>query len=178
METIEFWKTPEGEIMFKINNAASQRFTRFRHGIINGMLRVVEDNYPECFARLIKLYGKNKESDFQMCCRFISCNLGEHDILTHDFESGIINFEHVKCPLRGGLCEHENVICNPKGLVTLPPAEKEVVRLYVAGYNTREISEMLDKSCDTVKTQLQNAKHRLNLKTCREITKYIRTKNL
>lgn len=178
MENIEFWKTPEGEVMFKINNSTSQRLTRFRHGIINDILRIVENNYPECYARLMKMYGKDQDANYQMCCRFISCNLGEHDILTNDFESGIINFEHVKCPLRGGLCEHEGIICNPKGVVTLPPAEKEVVKLYVAGYSAKEIAELLNKSGETVKAQLRSAKIRLNLHTCREITKYMRTKNL
>jgi len=178
MEKIEFWKTPEGELMYKHNNTAPQRFTKFRYGIINSILKMVEENFPECYARLMALHCKDKDSHFKMCTRFISCNLGEHGILTEDVENGMINFERVHCPLRGGLCPHEGVICTPKGVVALPPAEKEVVKLYVSGFNAEEIAAQLGKSKETVKKQLCNAKNRLNLKSCKEITKFIRTKNI
>ncbi|WP_197421706.1 sigma factor-like helix-turn-helix DNA-binding protein [Prevotella sp. DNF00663] len=109
--------------------------------------------------------------------RFVRCNFGEHDLLTQDIEHDMLHFEEVRCPLRGGYCKHENIICRPKGVVNISPAERVVVSLYLDGMTFDKISHLLHKSPSTIKTQLLRVKQKLKVKNCREIIRIMRLYN-
>ena len=110
--------------------------------------------------------------------RFIRCNFGADDRLSSDIIDDCLNFEEVKCPLRGKFCKDEGLICKPKGSVELSQVERNVAKLYVEGYTFKEIAAILKKNPSTVKTQLWNIKNKLGVKNCRGIIKVIRSKNL
>lgn len=115
METLEFFTTPDGFVQFKKPGEDARRLTKFNADIIDKVDGIVKTRFPESYATLAKLYRNNK---FKMVDRFIRCNFGEHDTLTQDIDNQIVNFEEVKCPLRG-LCEFQGVICKPKSMVNL-----------------------------------------------------------
>lgn len=184
MAKLEFRTAPDGMIYYKEEEKEERRLTRFSTEIIESVARLIERNFPQCFARLATLYGGKGNSEevkhkvrVQMVERFIRCNFGEHDLLTPDIEHDIMHFEEVKCPLRGGFCSHENVICKPKGLIQLSKAERSVVKLYVEGYTFKDIAAILEKSPATVKAQLYQVKKRLKLDNCREIIRVCRAQN-
>ena len=176
MQSIEFRTDQRGNLFYAVGKQGEKRFTKFCTGIIRVVLDTVKDNFPECFARLSMLYQKREKSerDFMMAQRFIRCNFGKEDHLSPDLEFGQLNFEEVSCPLRGGFCEDEGVICKPKGLYHLSEQERAVASLYVKGFTFKAIACMLHKNESTVKTQLWNIKNKLGVKSCREIITVLR----
>jgi DNA-binding CsgD family transcriptional regulator len=184
METVEFRTSPDGKVYYKPKGKDEKRLTKFSREILSPLSEIIRLRFPECYSRLITLYPtKNHTQDsrdiqtLHIVDRFIRCNFGEHDLLTQDIENEILHFEEVRCPLRGGLCPHENVICRPKGLIRLTPAEKEVVNLYLEGVTFKDIASILNKKASTVKTQLFRIKEKLNVKNCREIIRVLRLNN-
>lgn len=170
METVEFHVSPDGKVYYQIPGKEEKRLTKFSTDVISPLITIIRNRFPECYARLAYLY---KESASRMVERFIRCNFGEHDLLTEDIEEDILNFEEVRCPLRG-VCPDERIICKPKSLVRLSKCEKEVVKLYLNGCTLDGIAEKLCKNRSTVKTQLLRVRDKLGAKNCREIIKVLR----
>lgn len=185
MDAIEFRIAPDGQVWFREGKRQEKRLTRFEKTVCVHVLGLVHDRFPGAWSRLKLLYppkSKNHvhqdQAAFSMVERFIRCNFGEHDLLTPDIEHNILNFEEVRCPLRGKFCPDEGVICKPQSLVKLSPAEKEVVKLYLWGQTFDEIASQLGKSAQTVKVQLHNIKKKLGARNCREIIKVMRMHNI
>lgn len=184
METIEFLVTPDGKLYYRKDKGEERRLTRFDKEICSRMLSMIKERFPTAWSRLSTLYppvnkthAKQDEAAFKMIERFIRCNFGEHDLLTPDVEKGIMNFEEVRCPLRG-ICSDENIICKPRGTANLSPGEKKVVKYYLLGYTFKEIAQILKLSPSTVKVTLFKIKNKLKVKNCREIIKTIRQNNI
>lgn len=181
---IEFRVAPNGMVYYQEDDSEEKRLTRFDHQIVDYIMSSIKVLFPGAYARLATLYKtgttspviKDKE-DFNVVQRFIRCNFGEHDMLTADIDADIINFEEVKCPLRG-LCKDENIICKPQSVYKLSLAEKEVARLYLRGYTYTDIASVLGKSPQTIKVQLDSIKNKVGAKNCREIIKVMRVRNL
>ena len=183
MEGIEFRVSPDGNVYFKEGNKEEKRLTRFERTVCLEVADIIESRFPGAWSRLMLLYppkgiasAQRDKQIFKIVDRFVRCNFGEHDLLTKDIEHKILHFEEVRCPLRGGLCPDENVICKPQSLVHLSPAEKDVVTLYLYGYTFDQIASELNKAPSTVKVQLHNIKKKLGVKNCREIIKVMRYK--
>lgn len=174
MERIEFRNSPDGNVYFQKDNDNEKKLTKFSKEVIEPMADIISERFPESWILLKKSY----KSKYEMVSRFIRCNFGENDLLTKDFDNGVLNFEEIKCPLRGGFCPFENKICKPKSRIGLSIKEKEIVRLYVQGMTYDKIAFELHKSPSTVKVQLYRIKNRLKLKSSREIISQIRKKNL
>lgn len=184
MEKLEFRNSPDGIVYYCQNGQPEKRLTRFSYEVTRPLTDLIRKNFPLCFERLLKIYKvtfkrasyMSDEDRFKITDRFIRCNFGEHDLLTQDIENGVMHFEEVKCPLRG-LCQDENVICKPKGLIKLPRAQKEVANLYIEGYTFNEIADILGKNPSTIKSTLYKMKIRLNVKNSREIIKVLKMSN-
>lgn len=170
METVEFYTNPEGQVMYRKAGTEAKRLTKFSKDIIEPLVGIIQARLPECWARLATLY---KGDHALMVSRFVRCNFGEHDLLTQDVDLDILNFEEVRCPLRG-MCEDERVICKPKSMVRLSKGERDVVKLYLSGITLDSIAQQLKKNRSTVKTQLLRVRDKLGVKNCREIIKAIR----
>lgn len=184
MEAVEFRVSPDGIVYYKQGKLAEKRLTRFCKDICVEILGMIHDRFPGAWARLKLLYqAKNNSSAskdvaaFSIVERFIRCNFGEHDLLTPDIDSKIMNFEEVRCPLRG-MCPDENIICKPQSLIRLTPAEKQVATLYLRGDTFDMIAKELGKSPSTVKQQLWRLKKKLGAKNCREIIRVLRMHNI
>lgn len=184
MEGIEFYITPNGDVRYR-RDTKELRLNAFSFDVISKVMELVRERFPACYARLATLYAPKsdtppmrRKADFEMTSRFIRCNFGEYDMLTQDIEYDIMYFEEVRCPLRGGFCPDENVICKPKGLIRLSSAEKLVVDMYLMGYTFDEIAGRLGKSPNTIKSQLHSVKNKLGVTNCREIIKKLRMSNI
>ncbi len=171
MKAIEFITTPDGKVLYKEDGHEVQRLTKFSE-VMKPLASIIKERFPECHARLATLY---RGDSARMIDRFVRCNFGEHDLLTEDIDNGLLNFEEVRCPLRG-ICTDEHIICKPKSIVNLPPSEREVVNLYLNGYTIDDIAVELGKNRSTVKALLFKVKNRLAVKNCREIIKVLRMK--
>ncbi len=184
MENVEFRVSPDGKVFFSINGE-EKRLTRFHRNVCTPIAGMIKERFPGAWSRLVLLYHakvntptEREKAEFLMIERFIRCNFGEHDLLTPDIEEDILNFEEVRCPLRGGFCPHENIICKPQSLIRLSKSEKEVVKFYLRGETFDEIARILKKSPSTVKVQLHNIKNKLGAKNCRDIIRVIRFNNI
>lgn len=175
---VEFRVSADGQVYFGLEKGGEKRLTRFSKSVCDHLSRLISMRFPGAWARLCILYnhqgGANEKTRFKCIERFVRCNFGEHDFLSFDIDHDVLNFEEVRCPLRGGFCPDENIVCKPQGLVGLSPSEREVARHYLEGYTFREIAETLGKSPQTVKAQLRSIKAKLNVRNCREIIKVLR----
>ena len=185
MGPIEFRVAPDGAVYFKDGRNAEKRLTRFEKTVCVHVLGLIHEKFPGAWSRLKLLYKPKSNSSahqdqaaFAMVDRFIRCNFGEHDLLTPDIEHDIMNFEEVRCPLRGKYCPDEGVVCKPQSLIRLSPAEKEVAKLYLWGHTFDEIARQLGKSPQTVKVQLWRIKKKVGARNCREIIKVMRIHNI
>lgn len=182
MKKIEFYNDPDGHVYYTQDGVVRKRFTRFDKDIINSLLCMIKKTFPDTYLALIKSYplkGSNKvaksQNQFLMTERFIRCNFGENDLLSLDYYNGIYHYEMVKCPLRGGHCQFENVICNPKSKqdVKLSCLEKNVASMYSEGVTFSEIAEYMGKSPNTIKAILHRIKLKLKLKNSRSIIRKV-----
>lgn len=173
MERTEFHCSPDGCVYFRQDGHEQKRLTKFETKIVDFLFNEIRSRFPESFARLGNLYHGKK---FEMVDRFIRCNFGEQDYLSFDVENVVLNFEEVRCPLRG-ICENEGVVCKPKSTVPLSASENEIANLYLQGYSFNEIADVLGKNRQTVKAHLYRIKEKLGVKNCREIIKVLRMNN-
>ena len=173
MERIEFHCSPDGHVYFKTDRREQKRLTKFDTEVVDFLNDLIRERFPEAYARLSSLYKGKK---FEMVNRFVRCNFGEQDYLSYDVENVVLNFEEVRCPLRG-ICENEKIICKPKSTVPLSESEKQIADLYLQGYSFTEIADILQKNQKTVKAHLYSIKEKLKLKNCREIIKVLRMNN-
>lgn len=176
---IEFRTNSRGEVFYE-KDGEETRLTKFSTEVIDKVVSVIKERYPAAYARLAKLYASAEptERKFIMAERFIRCNFGSEDFMRYDIEDDTLNFEEVKCPLRGKFCSDENVICKPKSIFHLGKEEKITADLYMKGLSFREIAEKLGKKPNTVKVQLFKIRQKLGVKNCHEILKYLRLSNI
>lgn len=128
---VEFYTTPEGDIMVKPMGMPVRQLTEADRELIPELLSMIRDLYPEAFARLSEVYSRNERNrihyEFMMVSRFIRCNFGEYDQNRLDIDaSGVLRFEEVHCPLRGE-CRDECVVCKPRLQTGLTPRESEIL---------------------------------------------------
>ena len=176
MENIEFYKTPEGVVMYKPLGKPVQELTINSREVISEMLDLIRTRYPEAFKALAKLYTVNEPNrllyEFNIVSRFCRCNFGEYDTLSPDIDAdGFFHFEEVGCPLHGE-CRYEGVICKPKLDTSLTPRELQVIELISKGKQAQEIADELFISAKTVCRHRENIKAKLGIKTIAGLSSY------
>lgn len=173
---VEFWVTPEGKVMYKLDAEDEKVFSLQDKKIIDEILQIMKERYPHAFRTLSLKYAESKRNNymfnFRIVDHFLRCNFGEHDLLTKDISLNFLHFEEVRCPLRG-ICKDENIVCKPKPVGIFKPAEKQVVELYSKGFSMSEIATILKKSANTVNVQLYRIKKKLKLNKCHDIIKVV-----
>ena len=173
MNKIEFYISPDGNIMVKPEGKAMFAYAQDCSEVREMVMAILRDLYPEALGALSKLYEKSAMNkpyfEYLITHRFIRCNFGEYDSLTFDIDSrGLPNFEEVRCPLRGE-CVNECVICKPKLHTTLSPREKEVAILLADGFSKTEIADELNISAFTVTRHITNIKNRWNVRSTAQL---------
>lgn len=173
---IEFYNTPEGDVMMKEFGQPAVVLKDTARPIIQYMLTIIRDRYPKAHARLMKIYSASTMNrwyyEFQVVHRFIRCNSGEYDQYNLDInKDGQFVFEEVKCPLRGE-CEHEDVICRPELDTQLTEREMDVFRLIASNCQTDKIAAELHISPCTVNRHRENIKAKIRVRNAGEMISY------
>lgn len=176
ISNIEFYTTPEGDVMMKELGQPVVVLCENNRSTIECILTVIRDRYPKAHARLMKIYSASTMNrwhyEFQVVHRFIRCNFGEYDQYNLDInKDGLFVFEEVKCPLRGE-CEHEGVICRPELNTALTDREMDVFRLIVENYQTDDVAEELHISPYTVNRHRENIKAKIKVRNVSEMISY------
>lgn len=176
LELIEFYKTPDGDVMFKQHGQPVMQLFPGNREMIQELLEVIRTRYPQAFAALAELYTRsepNREQyEFNIVSRFIRCNFGEYNLNTPDIDiDGFFRFEEVGCPLRGE-CRYEGCICKPKLDTKLTTRELEVLEHIARGEQAQEISDALYISPTTVNRHRENIKAKLGLRTIAQLVGY------
>lgn len=176
MERVEFYNTPEGDVMYKPLGEPVQMLTINSRDIIAELLEIIRTRYPSAFKALSELYTVNEPNrllyEFNIVSRFCRCNFGEYDAHTPDVDAdGFFHFEEVSCPLRGE-CRLEGVICKPKLETKLTDRELQVVELISKGCQAQEIADKLFISEKTVCRHRENVKAKLQIRTLPQLAAY------
>lgn len=176
---IEFYSTPDGEVMVKECNQPVRKLEETDRDLIQTIFIVVRDRYPIAFKRLSELYSKSEKNrihfEYKIIHRLARCNFGEYDQYNYDIDrNGSFQFEEVRCPLRGE-CQDEGVICKPQLDSKLSPRELEILALIAEGLQANDIANELSISVATVNRHRENIKAKLNLKTVGKMINYYLT---
>ena len=177
MNAVEFYNTPEGDVMIHEYGSAVRRLEEKDVDDVRRILSKIMDLYPEAYKSLSELYTKGKANrihyEFQIVSRFLRCNFGEYDSHRPDIDAdGIFHFEEVKCPLRGE-CMYEGVICKPK-IGKLTEREREVAKYIADGIQAVDIAELMNISVNTVNKHRENIKVKLGTRNVIELANIIR----
>lgn len=179
LSNIEFYSTPDGEVMVKEHNQAVRKLEETDRELIQKLFIIIRDRYPHAFTALSELYSKSERNhshfEYKICHRFIRCNFGEYDQYKYDISrDGSFEFEEVRCPLRGE-CQCEGVICKPQLNTQLSDRECEVLALIAEGMQSNDIATELSISVSTVNRHRENIKAKLKLKTIGQMVNYYLT---
>ena len=169
MKVMEFYFSPDGEAIIVSTNGKHFILAPESGEIILHIYQILELKYPDAFKRLNELYCNERNFMYLVVTRFIKCNWGKSDekpdIIGNDW-----HLEKVHCPLRGGFCADENVICLPRLSTNLTARELEIVKL--AHLPVKEIAIRLYRSEHTVENHLASISRKLNVSGKSEIVNY------
>lgn len=173
---MEFYNTPDGEVMIKEKNKPARVFTDSERDLIENILSLLRDRYVDAYNKLLEIYSKSERNklyyEYRIVHRFIRCNFGEYDQFNYDINDfGNYDFEEVKCPMRGE-CLYEGVICKPRLTTELTNREMMVFRLIVDNMQTEEIAQELAISIPTVNRHRENIKVKIGVKSVSQMINY------
>ena len=179
LSNIEFYSTPDGEVMIKEHNHPVRKLEETNRDLVQTLFITIRDRYPVAFERLSELYSKSERNrnhfEYKIVHRFARCDFGEYDQQNYDIDRhGYFQFEEVRCPLRGE-CQDEGVICKPQLDSKLSFREIEVIALIADGLQAAEIADELSISTATVNRHRENIKAKLKLKTVGQMVNYYLT---
>lgn len=178
LANIEFFKTPDGDVMYKRQGESVRELTEHDREMVSALLSLIRTRYPEAFAALSDVYSRSERNrawyEFRMVSRFIRCNLGDYDTQSIDIDGdGLLHMEQMKCPLMGADdCRYECVICRPKLSTGLTTRELELLPLLADGLQSHEIAERLFISKSTVDRHRQNILAKLGKRSTAELAAY------
>lgn len=178
MKNIEFSITGDGSTIMIQEGKKPRVFNENDHDVIKHFIGVIESIYPQAYDALKEEYGEFQNFKYRAVNRFIKCNWGNDDEIKDIDADGCFNFEHVRCPLRGGDCIWEDTICHPKAMNSLTRREIEVARLIAAGKSYKEIAQQLFISVRTVESHRDNIYNKLGFNKQSQLTDFILKHNI
>lgn len=180
---IEFFLTPEHEIMVRPQGEAIELFSEEHNELIAHAAQRIRDRHPKAFKRLSTKYSKSQPNirffEFRMVEKFIRCNCSKYDQSRFDIdENGNFVIENVKCPLKGlNECPDENVICNPELSVKISRAEQPVLDMIIQNKTAAQIARELNLAEATINHHRTNIQRKVGVHSIAElITWYYRNK--
>ena len=175
---IEFSVLPDGEIMVKREWEPVFQLKEEHRDIVSQLLDLLRESYPQAYRALAQLYKESERNlpffEFRMASRFIRCNFAEASRERSDIdEYNILNFEDVRCPLKGTAdCPYCGVICRPKAETALSVRELEVLKHVVEGCDNRTIGDRLGISPATVNKHRISIRAKTGLENMPDIVRY------
>lgn len=178
LRNIEFFKTPDGDVMYKRQGEGVRQLDEHDRDTVASILSLIRTRYSGAFDALSDIYSRSEANrawyEFLMVSRFIRCNLGDYDTNSIDIDDdGIMHFEQMKCPLMGtGDCKYECVICHPRLSTGLTTREMELLPLFAEGLQSSEIAERMNISKNTVDRHRQNILAKTGKRSATELAAY------
>lgn len=178
---VEFFTVDE-ELWYRTDEGDTNIFDESNVKLTNFIVNRIRELFPESFKALSLLYKSSSGSHgyymFLIARRFLKCNLGDLDTTLYDIgKEGKLNFEKVKCPLRGE-CKLEGIVCCPEIITSITEAEKRVIKLLYEGNNMDYIADSLFISPNTVKNHIKSVYKKLGIHSKSELIKYIHDNNM
>lgn len=167
---VEFYIDPmevAKTVVHDINNSTFRFLTPSDIVIINKINEQIKNCYPDAYERLSKLYS----SKFEIVNRFLRCNFSVSDNRPDIDDDFNFEFECVLCPLKGGLCKDEGIICSPEITSELSKREIEIASYLADGMNKNAVADLLFISVFTVENHRRNIYSKLHIHTASELTK-------
>ena len=59
---VEFYNTPDGEVMIKEENKAARTFTEMDRELIDDILSLIRDRYTQAYNQLLEIYSKSSRN--------------------------------------------------------------------------------------------------------------------
>ncbi|TAJ13027.1 DNA-binding response regulator [Marinilabiliaceae bacterium JC017] len=174
--SIEFYTDPFGEDIIISEGGAHRTFSERETELIREMYAEIEIRYPEAFERLQNEYNQSTNFQYLVVKRFVKCNFGLADSQPDIDHDGNWHIEKVNCPLRGGFCKDEEIVCLPKENLGLTGRETEIMKMI--NLPAKEIANRLYISNSTVENHIASIKRKLALGTNTDLTKYALKHNL
>ena len=174
MKSIEFYNTPEGEVMIKPTGEPERLLQKSDEAFIHKFLSVIREFYSAAYNALMDNYNAiedKKYKDFISVRRFIKCNLGAYDNMIDLDEEWNFQFEFVGCPLRGE-CKFDQIICSPKFDTKLSERQLEVMELICEGFTDSQVADRLFISLNTVNNHRKNSLKKLGMHSTKEFVLY------
>ena len=107
LNNIEFFKTPDGDVMYKRQGGAVRELTENDRELVTDLLSLIRIRYLEAFNALSDIYSRSEQNrawyEFRMVSRFIRCNLGDYDTNSIDIDED----GQVECPCCGETLEFD-----------------------------------------------------------------------
>lgn len=172
---LEFYITPCGEDVMVQDNGQHYLLTEDDIALTAKLYKIIKSRYPDTYKRLNEKYGKSPHFMYLAVKRFIKCNWANSDEKA-DIDGETWNLEKVHCPLRGGFCSDEGIICMPRMNVGLTAREKEVLKMIKLP--NKLIADQLFCSIHTVENHIANISKKLNLHSKTELLDYANTNNI
>lgn len=165
---IEFYTSPDGEILIKENGMPLREMTEHDTVIVEELFERIRRDYPGAAKALHEAYGKSEKNilyyRFLCVSRFIRCNFSNYDTLTIDIDNeGAFNFEQVPCPMRGE-CKGYKRICCPKYNTTLSVREMQILEMYVKPMDMDDIADEIHLSPFTIDMHIRNIRKKTGAK--------------
>lgn len=181
MREVEFYMTPQGEVMLRQEGLPEHQLKEQDRLFIQSFIAVLEEFYPEAFEMLKKEYIKSEKNrayyEFLIVRRFIKCNFGNYDNMLDVDSNWNFKFEFVSCPLRGE-CKAQGVICGAKFNSKLSDRQLDVMHLCVEGKTDEEIAGDLYITIDTVKNHRKNSFKKTGIHSMAEFIRYAHKNNI
>lgn len=171
MDVIEFYTDANGSIFYRQDNRTKQ-LTRHDSLIIGKLNDIIKIKYVvawEALGLLAKHIEEPEYKSFFIASRFIRCNFGNDDILQFDIEGDAINVEDVRCPLRGGHCKWENIICRSSRQLQLTDDERHIIRLLGTSMAAKDIAAEMKIEYAALRKRISRLKSKLGVKNCTEL---------
>ncbi|MDA3867608.1 MAG: helix-turn-helix transcriptional regulator [Salinivirgaceae bacterium] len=178
MRDIEFSITGDGNTIMVQGGNGPRVLSKTDYHLIRHFLSIIQSRFPKSYNALHSLYAESADWQYLIVVRFIKCNWGNDDEIKDIDEDGNFNFEHVRCPLRGGLCIYEDVICHAEEKTDLTNREREVAKLIAAGKSLEEVASTLFVSIKTVETHRDNIYTKLSISRQSQLTNWVNGHNI
>jgi DNA-binding CsgD family transcriptional regulator len=181
LRSIEFNGIPSGQVEVRISGKDTFILLPTHRDFITSFNAEMKFKKPLAFISLEKRYLKSKENriyyEFLICQGFIKCNFLVHDNQLDIDENGAWRCEFILCPMTGE-CVDCGSICNSPDGTILSSRQIDVLRLIVAGMETKYIAEELNISPHTVHNHRNNMLDQLGLHNSNELVRYWFENNL
>lgn len=176
MDVLEFYVDAQGKIFYRQFNRTKE-LTRHDSIIIDKLNELIKQKYViawEALELLTKHIEEPEYKSFFIASRFIRCNFGNDDMLQFDIEGDSINVEDVRCPLRGGHCKWENIICRSSRQLGLSDDERKIVRLLGTSMSAKEIADEMQIEYAALRKRISRLKAKIGVKNCTELLNAIK----